>query len=83
MPIARDVESYGKDTKKLGYNQQEMLLLPELTAIERYTKLIHAPTKDTKPKPTFIDWLTANNVKLTNVPDSAQHWLRKQLLLSK
>jgi hypothetical protein len=83
MPTARGVENYEKDTKKLGYNQREMKLLLETVAISEYTKLIHAPTKDTKPKPTFLEWLTVSNVKITNLPDSEQFWIRKQLMLAK
>jgi hypothetical protein len=80
MPIVTPAESYEKSLLKLNYNR-EVRLLPEALAITEFTQKVLQSSK--KPKLTFLEWLSENNIKLINLPDSAQFWLKKQTLLAK
>jgi hypothetical protein len=81
MPIAMLAENSEQRNEKRGYNREDMRLLPEAIAIQEFTqKVLQSPKK---PKVTFLEWLSENNVKLINLPDSSQFWLKKQLALAK
>ena len=65
---------------KLDYDD-EVRLLPEALAITEFTQKVLQSNK--KPKATFMEWLAEGNIKLINLPDSTQFWLKKQLALAK
>jgi hypothetical protein len=59
----------------------DVRLLPELIAIQEFQQLLQSPRKDTAK--TFLEWLTVNSIKLINIADGEQFWLKKQLALAK
>jgi hypothetical protein len=80
MPIAPPAENSKKSEPKVCDNLM-VRLLPEAIAIQEFTqKVLQSPKK---PKLTFLEWLSEGNIKLINLPDSSQFWLKKQLLLAK
>jgi hypothetical protein len=80
MPVAPPAASYEKKNTKQDYHQ-DVQLLPELIAIERFQKVLQSPIKLGHSAPTFLAWLKDSQIKLINIPDNEhQFWIRKQLI---
>jgi len=75
MLPALAVESYEKSGGSLKYNRVVKLLL-ESTAVAEFTKILHAPKKDGQPRLLFMDWLASTPVKIIDIPEANQFWLK-------
>jgi hypothetical protein len=55
----------------------------ESVAISSYQALCASLAKQKKPQPTFLEYLKNDSIKLADIPDANQFWIREIIRIAK